>query len=105
MRQHGWFTLERHDRIVVFRLFDAWNLETANAYLGEIDAYCPDPATGPWAFINDLRRWGFSSLELMAPIQERAAINAPSSEFGSSGAATAVGRAGSDFASSIILLK
>ncbi|MEM9303749.1 MAG: hypothetical protein AAGE01_16635 [Pseudomonadota bacterium] len=75
MRQHGWFELETCDRILVFRLYDAWNMETARAYVDQIDDYCPDPTGGPWALVNDLRRWGFSGLELMATIQERARVN------------------------------
>ncbi|MEM9301029.1 MAG: hypothetical protein AAGE01_02905 [Pseudomonadota bacterium] len=71
MRKHGEYTVDACGDVVVFRLFDAWNMETAHAYAKAQEHAARAQPTGGWATVTDVRRWGIAGLEMAAPMQQQ----------------------------------
>jgi len=68
---HDAYEIETHDRILVLRLFDAWDQETTERYIREVDSKLP-AAGQPWAMVSDVRRWGLPGLKNLSLFQDQA---------------------------------
>jgi hypothetical protein len=72
MFEHGSYTIEVRQRILVARILDAWNLKTAIHFCNEMEKLAVTMSGEPWAILSDLTQWQLSTPEVGAEIARQA---------------------------------
>ena len=72
MFEHGSYTIEVRQRIVIVHILDAWNLKTALHFCKEMEKVAETMSGSPWAILSDLTQWQLSTPEVGAEIARQA---------------------------------
>lgn len=72
MFEHGSYTIEVRQRIVIVQILDAWNLKTALHFCKEMGKVAKTMSGSPWAILSDLTQWQLSTPEVGAEIARQA---------------------------------
>ena len=72
LKAHGSYKIQKRDRIVLVRIRDAWNLETAMHYCADMQRTAESMAGAPWAILSDLTHWQLSTPDVAGEVSRQA---------------------------------
>lgn len=70
MREHGYFEMERHEQVILIKVFGTWNLETTMRWCIEYKRHIESIKHSPWARILDLTFWELTTPDVWAYVDE-----------------------------------
>ncbi|WP_108649965.1 hypothetical protein [Dongshaea marina] len=72
LKEHGTFTLEIRQEILLINPIGAWNLEMAQHFCADYREFCRELIEQPWGSLLDFGQWQLGPPDMWQPIEELA---------------------------------